>query len=180
MKRAIVFLISGFFLLFSITVLFFETQTIASVLMGYATASFVLLASMRSYQKLVQKGVENETQFDDRDVIDKVEDPYLLFDDEDEKKEEKGEEDLVDVVKEERARLKGKGRSFVEILKDSKSSLAPYRLLSYALMIVGFVFLQRNGLLSIFPYLIALTLPIIIVVGTLVFFEEDIELGKKA
>jgi len=180
MKRAIVFLFSGFFLLFSITILFFESKVVASVLMGYVSAAFVLLASMRSYQKVVQKGVENEAHFDDRDVIDKVEDPYLLFDDEDEKIEEKSEEDLVEVVKEERARLKGKGRSFVEILKDSKSSLAPYRLLSYAIMIVGFVFLQRNDLLTIIPYLIALTLPIVIVVATLIFFDEDIELGKKA
>ncbi|MEA2027681.1 MAG: hypothetical protein U9N49_01720 [Campylobacterota bacterium] len=178
MKRAIVFLVSGFFLLFSITILLFETKVVASVLMGYVTSAFVLLASMRSYQKLVEKGVENETHFDDRDVIDKVEDPYLLFDDEDEPKEEKKEEDLVEVVKEERALLKGKGRSFVEVLKDSKASFAPYRLLSYAIMVVGFVFLQRNDLLTIIPYLIALTLPIVIVVATLILFDEDIELKQ--
>lgn len=178
MKRAVVFLFSGFFLLFSITILFFDSKVIASVLMGYLSASFVLLASMRSYKKVVEKGIENETHFDDRDVIDKVEDPYMLFD-EDEPKEEKTEEDLVEVVKEERARLKGKGRSFLEILKDSKASLAPYRLLSYAIMVVGFVFLQRHELLTIIPYLVALTLPIVIVVATLTLFDEDIELGKK-
>jgi len=177
MKRAIVFLFSGFFLLFSITILFFETKVIASILMGYASAAFVLLASMRSYKKLVEKGIANETHFDDRDVIDKVEDPYLLFD-EDEPKEQKTEKDLVEVVKEERALLKGKGRSFVEVLKDSKASLAPYRLLSYAIMVVGFVFLQRNDLLTIIPYLVALTLPIVIVVATFIFFEEDIELKQ--
>jgi len=178
MKRAVVFLISVFFLLFSITVLFFELKVIASVLMGYFTASFVLLSSMRSYRKVVEKGLANEVHFDDRDVIDKVEDPYQLFD-EDEVQEAKSEEDLVAVVKEERARLKGKGRSFIEILKDSKASLAPYRLLSYAIMIVGFVFLQRNGLLAIIPYLIALTLPIMIVVATLVLFEEDLDLKGR-
>jgi Ca2+/Na+ antiporter len=177
MKRAIVFLFSGFFLLFSITILFFDSKVVASVLMGYVSAAFVLLASMRSYKKVVEKGIENETHFDDRDVIDKVEDPYMLFD-EDEPKEEKREEDLLEVVKEERARLKGKGRSFVEVLKDSKASLAPYRLLSYALMIVGFVFLQRNELLTIIPYLMALTLPIVIVVATFIFFDKDLDLQK--
>jgi hypothetical protein len=177
MKRAIVFLFSGFFLLFSITILFFDSKVVASVLMGYVSAAFVLLASMRSYKKVVEKGVANETHFDDRDVIDKVEDPYMLFE-EDESKEEKREEDLVEVVKEERARLKGKGRSFVEVLKDSKASLAPYRLLSYTLMIVGFVFLQRNELLTIIPYLVALTLPIVIVVATFIFFDKDLDLQK--
>ncbi|MBN2825817.1 MAG: hypothetical protein JXQ76_10860 [Campylobacterales bacterium] len=172
MKRAIVFLISGFFLLFSMSVLFFEPKIIASVLMGYATASLVLVASMRSYARFVQKGLANYIPIDESDTIDKVEDPYHLFDDEP-INEERSEEEIVDVVKEERARLKG--RSFVEILKDSRASLAPYRILSYTLMIVGFVFLQRNALLAIFPYLLALTLPIIITVATFVLFEEDIQ-----
>jgi len=172
MKRTVAFLASGFFLLFSITVLFFEPKVIASALLGYFTSTFILLASMRSYRRVVEKGVMNQMVMDERDAIDKVEDPYGLFGEEESPKESPPK-DLVEVVKEERSRLKG--RSFVETLKDSRASLAPYRILSYAVMVVGFVFLQRNHLLSIFPYLIALTLPIVVVVVTLSLFEKYID-----
>ncbi len=171
MKRLLLFLFSGFMFVLSASLLLDKSMGY-SIVMGYLSSSIVLLASMKSYRSVVDKSLKQGAIPDDsRDVIDEVEDPYHLFD-EQPIDEERGEEDLVEVVKEERARLKG-GRGFVESIKDARSSLAPYRLLGYALMIVGFVYLARNNLLDVIPYIISLSIPILIVVFGLVWAKED-------
>ncbi|SHO80573.1 hypothetical protein MNB_SV-15-92 [hydrothermal vent metagenome] len=171
MKQILILLASGFMFAISIALLI-DINYLYSVSIAYISSSIVLLASMKSYRAVVEKAIKNEAIPDDsRDVIDEVEDPYHLFDD-NEINNERGEEDLVEVVKEERARLKG-ARGFVESIKDAKSSLAPYRLLGYTLMIVGFVYLSRNGDLEIIPYIISLSLPILIVIFGLVSSQKD-------
>ena len=171
MKRLLLFLFSGFMFVLSASVLLDKNMGY-SIVMGYLSSSIILLASMRSYRGVVDKGLKSGAIPDDsRDVIDEVEDPYHLFDEQG-VDEDRGEEDLVEVVKEERARLKS-GRGFVESIKDAKSSLAPYRLLAYTLMIVGFVYLARNSLLDIIPYLVSLSIPILIVVFGLILSTND-------
>jgi hypothetical protein len=100
---------------------------------------------------------------DSKDVIDHLEDPYDLYSEEVVEAEEK---DLVEVVKEERKKLKD-GRSLYQTLKDTKAALSIYRLAAYAVLILGFLYLNRQGLLYIPAYIIALGIPPVIIVTLL-------------
>ena len=172
MKNTVRILLGVAFILSIGSFLIEDNSISSSLLIGYFTSSLIMMASMKSYQTFVEMSVSNGMIPDDeRDIIDKVEDPYMLFDDE--IIDESQERDLVEVVKEERARLKGNGRSFVEVLKDSRTSLSPYRLLAYVFMIMGFIYLQKNGVLDIKTYIISISIPMVAVIISLVWISGD-------
>ena len=128
---------------------------------GFVTSSFVMLGSMLSYQSMVQGRLNvGAIPDDERDTLDKLEDPYELYDEEKIKNDE--EKTLVEVVKEERENLKKSRRSLWQTTKDSKASLSFYRLGAYGLLVFGFFYLNSNNFLDIPIYLVSLGLPSII------------------
>ena len=125
---------------------------------GFITSSIVIFASLFSYRKMVTKRLENEvvTPEDNRDTIDKIEDPYNIY-------------DTKDIINEEKQRLKENRRSLLEVLQDSKSALSIYRLGAYGILILGFFYLNSNSLLDIPSYLFSLSIPPIIIIFSLFF-----------
>ena len=140
---------------------------------GFISATLIMIASVVSYSRMVNTHVEHGivTMDDSKDVIDKLEDPYDLYSED--IVEEKTEEDLVEVVKEERKKLKENKRSLGQTLKDTKAALSIYRLGAYAVLILGFMYLNRHELLHIPSYLLALSLPPMIIVIMLVTQKEN-------
>ena len=130
---------------------------------GFVTSTLVMFGSILSYRSMVQGRLNvGAIPDDERDTLDKLEDPYDLYDDEKEKNDE--DKTLQEVVKEERENLKKNRRSFWQTTKDSKASLSFYRLGAYALLILGFFYLNNNNLLDIPSYLFSLFIPPVIVV----------------
>jgi len=140
---------------------------------GFISATLIMIASVISYRRMVNTRVEHGivTMDDSKDVIDKLEDPYDLYSEEITETEE--EQDLVEVVKEERKKLKQNRRSLGQTLKDTKAALSIYRLAAYGVLILGFMYLNRHGLLHIPSYLLALSLPPMIIVIMLVTQKEN-------
>ena len=140
---------------------------------GFISATLIMIASVISYRRMVNTRVEHGivTMDDSKDVIDKLEDPYDLYSEDVTENEE--EQDLVEVVKEERKKLKQSRRSLGQTLKDTKAALSIYRLAAYAVLILGFLYLNRQGLLHIPSYLLALSLPPMIIVIMLVTQKEN-------
>jgi hypothetical protein len=139
---------------------------------GFVSSALVLGASMFSYSQMVYSRLESGTAVptDDRDEIDKMEDPYDLY----------GEDAPIDeafqlkeAIKEEKQRMKQNRRSAYQIFKDSRASLSILRLGAYLLLFIGFFYLSRNQLLHIPSYLVAMTLPIVIIVGLLLTQKEE-------
>ena len=86
-------------------IIFFDTKILWNTQIGFLSASLVMLASMKSYKRMVDARVEHNiiTIDDTRDTIDKLEDEHDLY------SEEIVEDDTVDIrdaVKEEKARMK--------------------------------------------------------------------------
>jgi hypothetical protein len=104
-----------------------------------------------------------------KDVIDKLEDPYDLYS-EDEAAEEKS---LVQTVKEEKKKLKENRRSLFQTIKDTKAALSFYRLGAYALLVLGFLYLNRHGLLQIPSYILSVGIPSVILVWVLLAEKEN-------
>ncbi|HIP27960.1 MAG TPA: hypothetical protein EYG82_02165, partial [Sulfurovum sp.] len=65
-------------------------------------------------------------------------------------------------------------RSLYQILKDTKAALSVYRLGAYAVLILGFLYLNRQGLLHIPTYIVALGLPPIIIVFILIQEKDKV------
>jgi hypothetical protein len=118
-----------------------------------------MLGSMRGYTKMIKSRVDNEiiTTDIDKDVISKLEDPHDLYSTTVEETEEI--EDISKAIKE----LKANKRSLFETLRDSKAALSLYRLGAYIVLILGFMYLNRHAMLHIPSYVIAISLPSIIV-----------------
>jgi len=150
----------------------FDNKVLMNTQVGFLTASLVMFASMRSYRRMVNARVEHNiiTMDDSRDMIEKLEDPYDLYSEEVSQEEEK---DLKEVVKEERKKLKANRRSVGETLKDTKAALSIYRIGAYFILIVGFLYLNRQGLLHIPSYIISLGVPMLILVYVLLTEKEE-------
>ncbi|MBU1667691.1 hypothetical protein KKC13_04675 [bacterium] len=130
---------------------------------GFITSTLVMFGSILSYRSMVQGRLNAGAIPDDnRDTIDKLEDPYDLYSEEQQRDDE--DKTLKELVKEERKNLKKNRRSVWQTTKDSKASLSFYRLGAYALLIMGFFYLNSNQLLDIPSYLFSLIIPPVILV----------------
>lgn len=134
---------------------------------GFFTSAVVIAASMASYRRMIEKRLEYGAvpMEDDREELDKIDDPYDLYsDDTIPKEKELSKEEFVEVVAEEKAAQKANRRSISEVFKDSRAFLSFYRLGAYALLILGFFYLNRHEYLDITAYFFALSMPPVIVV----------------
>jgi hypothetical protein len=140
-----------------------ERSWLINTQIGFVTSSLVMFGSILSYKSMVDARLNvGAIPDDERDTLDKLEDPYDLYDDEKVKNDE--EKTLQEVVKEERENLKKSRRSFLETTKDSKAAFSFYRLGSYMLLILGFFYLNNNKILDIPSYLFSLFIPMVIIV----------------
>ena len=137
---------------------------------AFFSSSLIMLASIQSYKNMVANALNAGAVGDDgRDTLDKLEDPYDLYD---EAKIVGEEKTLVEVVKEERSNLKKNRRSIWQTTKDAKASFSFYRLTAYAILVMGFFYLNTNELLELIPYLSCLAIPLFVVVFILLDNRE--------
>jgi hypothetical protein len=130
-------------------------------------------ASMFSYARMVQGRLAGGAvpEMDERNTLDKLEDPYDLYGEE--TSEEPTPEEPIDAatlkatIKDEKARLKAQHRTIGQTLRDSRASMSIYRLVAYGLLVFGFFYLNGNHLFEILPYIIGLGIPTVVVVVTL-------------
>lgn len=164
MKKIFIYLI--FVALFVVAIFYIVGGINASIsaLVAYITALLVTLASMSSYRKMVESRLNsNIIPDEDRDELDKIEDPHRLYEDEDLE-----DIDTAQILKDEKAKLKQRRRGLKETIKDSIPALSPVKIISYSLLAVGFILLKNSGIMVLYAYLISLSIPMIVIVYILV------------
>ena len=168
-RKILTVLISIDILLLLIAIIFFDIKVLYSMQIGFITSTLVMVASIVSYRRMVNARVKHNiiTMDDSKDTIDKLEDPYDLYSEYVVQEEEKS---LAQTVKEEKKKLKENRRTVYQTIKDTKAALSIYRLGAYALLIIGFLYLNRQELLHIPSYIIALGIPSVILVW--IFIKE--------
>ena len=149
---------------------------------GFFTSALVIAASMASYRRMIEKRLEYGAVpvEDERDKLDKIDDPYDLYSDEviaEEK--ELSREEFVEVVNEEKEKQKANRRSISEVIKDTRAFLSFYRIGAYGLLILGFFYLNRNDYLHIPSYFFALSVPPVIVVIMLMRESKTMQKEEK-
>ncbi|MFK5975200.1 MAG: hypothetical protein QM493_01715 [Sulfurovum sp.] len=138
-----VLLIIDIFLV-AISILFFSTPILYNLQIGFISSSLVMFGSITAYKKMINSRVEAIEPFvEDNNIEDN--DKEEKESDEDEKEEEK--------------------RSIAQSLQDASSALSLYRVSAYVVLILGFLYLNRHGLLHIPSYILSIGIaPIVIVV----------------
>ena len=126
---------------------------------AFISSLFISLATFLSYKRNVSKRLENidyDAQLsNDRDEIDKIDDPYDLYDeDEINEKKDFSASEIKEIIKEEKSRIKQ--NSFKNTIYSSGSFISVYRIVGYVLLIFGFFSLNNNGIFNAMPYLAGL------------------------
>ena len=171
-RKILTVLVTVDVLLLLISIIFFDIKIVYNTQIGYISSTLVLIASIVSYRRMVNARVKHNivTMDDSKDVIDKLEDPYDIYSEDVVENEEK---DFAATVKEEKKKLKENRRTVYQTIKDTKAALSIYRLGAYALLILGFLYLNRQGLLHIPSYIISLGIPSVILVWVLLKEKEN-------
>ena len=142
----------------------FSSAIFANIEVAFLSAFFVILGSSFAYKRMVHSQVESGQYEEKRELLDEIEDPYELYDDEPINDAPYEELDLKEIVKEERAKIKT--FNFQSMKKGVRGSVSAFRLVPYAFLIIGFIALKNNNILMLSYYLPSLLLGI--VVGSLV------------
>lgn len=127
---------------------------------AFLSSFFIILGSMYAYMKMVDKQVQTQEYEEQRDLLDTIEDPHELYDDEPINNAPAEELDLKAIVKEEKRKIKIV--NFKDMKKGSKAGFSLFRLIPYLFLVLGFIALKNNNLLEIAVYLPSLLVGIVI------------------
>jgi len=145
----------------------FQIAFLASVL--------ILLGSTYSYKRLVDSRVASEDRPDDTDLVDKLDDPFDLYSEEISSEPMAAEElDLKTVVQEEKKRLKENKQTVKNTAKSAPALVSIFRVVPYLFLVLGFIGLNNNGLLSLVPFLVGLGFGVVVglLMGKSLFIKE--------
>ena len=120
---------------------------------AFICSMIITFSSFYAYGRMVNR------RLDAGDVVLEEEkdedDPYGLYVEETTQEVPK---DFKTMVKEEKAKLKSKGNSTRNTLRSFSGLLFPYRLLAYGFLVIAFLYLQRQGLFEVAPFLLGLAI----------------------
>lgn len=122
----------------------------SSFFVAMLSSMLIVMGSLYSYRNMIQSRVAEADVEDHKDVIDMMDDPYDLY-------EEEREQEITDIkqmIKEEKARQKS--NVIQNTTQNASAMVSVYRLIPYAFLILGFIGLNNSHALSILPYLIGL------------------------
>jgi len=139
---------------------FYSFEVFINIQIAFLSSLFVILGASFAYKKMVQTQVEADSFEDKRDLLDDIEDPHELYDDEPINDAPVEELDLKAIVKEERAKIKT--LSIKSMKHGARGSVSLFRLVPYLFLVLGFIALKNNELLDIAIYLPSLLVGIIV------------------
>jgi hypothetical protein len=115
---------------------------------GFIGSSAVIIFSLFGYKKMVENKIAlTDENFNERDAIDKIEDPYDIYDEEEQKQK------IFELKKN------------IKHVKDSaRGYLSVYRISGYAIFFVLFLILIKSGYFSFLPFIIGIS---VMPIGTL-------------
>lgn len=140
----------------------------ANFTVALLTSMLIVTGSLYSYRNMITRRVADVDPEDNKDVIDIMDDPYDLYE------EERAEEiaDIKEMIKAEKARQKS--NIIQNTTKNASAWVSAYRLIPYAFLVLGFIALENNHALSLLPYLVGLAagIPIGYLIAKGLFIEN--------
>lgn len=127
--------------------------------LAFFSSMLIVFGSFHGYKALIQKRLEAGEGSDDS-LLEKIEDPYELYE-EDMQTAEESSQDLSQVVKEEKARLKENKQTLKKTIKSAPGLFSFWRFIPYIVLVLSFIGLNNNHILDIPAFLIGLGLGIV-------------------
>lgn len=114
---------------------------------------FVTGGSFLGYRKLILKRAKNYENIDDRDLLEKIEDPYGLY-------EENSNQNLSakELFQEEKQKIKGFKKGVFNFISTSSAFLSIYRVFGYLFLIISVLFLIDKKIFYPIHYFLGLSL----------------------
>lgn len=158
MKQSIkIIAIAEFLILLSYLISF---EFYINLQVAFLSSLFVILGSTFAYKKMVKNQIDSKMVEEKRDLLDEIEDPHELYDDEPINDAPAEELDLKEIVKEEKAKIKT--FSVDSIKHGARGSVSAFRIVPYIFLVLGFIALKNNELLNITIYLPSLLVGIVV------------------
>lgn len=139
---------------------FLSKAAFINVEVAFLSAFLVIIGSSYAYKQMVKSQLESGNYEEKRDILETIEDPHELYDDEEINNAPYEELDLKSIVKEEKAKIKT--FSLQSAKHGVRGSLSLFRLLPYLFLVLGFIALKNNGILNLWYYLPALSVGIVV------------------
>ena len=134
--------------------------------LAFLSSLLISVSSFFAYRKNVlsklKKGDIPIT--DERDELDKIDDKFDLFSEEE---EERSPQEISRIIKEEKRKRKGFKNTLLSLKTSLPSFLSPLRFLAYLFLIGAFFYLNRHHLLNVFAFLSGL---FVVPLGILLYF----------
>ncbi|WP_418641385.1 hypothetical protein [Sulfurimonas sp. ST-27] len=146
---------------------FYSQKIFLNIEIAFLSAFLIILGSSFSYRKMVQNKVDTKEYEDEKDLLDTIDDPHGLYEDDSINNTPAEELDLKQIVKEEKAKIKT--LSLKNAKHGFRGSVSIIRIIPYILLILGFIALKNNEVLELAYYLPSLLIGI--VTGALVYKE---------
>jgi DNA primase large subunit len=126
---------------------------------AFLSAFFIILGSSYAYKRMVKAQLKSGNYEENRDLLDTIEDPHELYDDVVINDAPAEELDLKAIVKEEKQKIKTFDAKSAKY--GARGSISAFRLVPYLFLVLGFIALKNNDILSLWYYLPALTFGIV-------------------
>ncbi|MDP3120108.1 MAG: hypothetical protein Q8N01_06815 [Sulfuricurvum sp.] len=131
-----------------------------SVFVSFETAmlssTMITIGSLYAYRNMILSKVGEADPEDHKDTIDRMDDPYDLYEDE-------RDIEIADVKEMIKAQKKLQKQATMEnTVKNISAMVSVYRLVPYAFFALGFIVLQNNHMMQLPAYLVGLAYGIVI------------------
>jgi hypothetical protein len=156
-KKAIsIFAIVEVVILFSYL---FSAKAFANIEVAFLSSFFIIIGASYAYKRMIMAKVASGEYIEERDLLDKIEDPHELYDGKKINDAPPEELNLKEIVKEEKAKVKP--LNIKNMKYGIKGGASIFRLLPYLFLILGFIALKNNNILDLWLYLPSLFVGII-------------------
>lgn len=141
-------------------ILLFSFGAFINIEVAFLSSFLIIMGSSYTYAKMVDNTITSDSFEEQRDLLDKIEDPYELYD-ENEKQVALGDDvDFKAIVAEEKKKIKTFNSQGIKY--GTKGGFSLFRLLPYLFLILGFIALKNNNLLDLWFYMPSLFLGIVV------------------
>jgi len=137
--------------------------------LAFISSFLVTVASYFSYKRLIDKRVRLKMEsFDDRSELDKIEDPYELYDEDEINQTPIEDLDVKQIIKDEKKKIKIINPKSLKY--GIKGGFSLLRLGGYLFLIAGFIALKNNHLLDLKIYLPSILIGIVL--GNMIYTKK--------
>ena len=155
-KIGLVYLLADIFLI--VISLFMGGLWLINTQVAFISSMLVIFASFFSYKGMVKKRLEDGDIPKERELLDKIDDKFELFEDEKQiKADEISKKEFVKLYKEERKKRGGFKMTLANLFKSKRGIFNPIRLLAYAFLVIAMLVLIRQELFLAIPFMVGIT-----------------------